>query len=157
MKYGCMYDFRQPIGLASPETREFYPAMFDQIAYIDQAGFDSVWITEHHFVEDGYLAASMPMLAAIAARTRNVKVGSYVILAPFYHPLRLAEEGCDVAVAAKTVEPNDKLPGTVHETAREIEALGRRALPLQVDVREDATVERAVKSTLDDCATELAR
>jgi len=58
--------------------------------------------------------------------------------------LRLAEEGCDVVVAAKTAEPNERLPGTIFETAREVEARGRRALALQLDIRDDAAVERAV-------------
>jgi citronellol/citronellal dehydrogenase len=63
--------------------------------------------------------------------------------------LRLADEGCDVVVAAKTAEPSDKLPGTIHETVREIEARGRRALAVQVDVRDDLAVERGVKQALD--------
>ena len=63
--------------------------------------------------------------------------------------LRLADEGCDVVVAAKTSDPSDKLPGTIHETVREIEARGRRALAVQVDVRDDQAVERGVKQALD--------
>jgi len=63
--------------------------------------------------------------------------------------LTLARNGCDVVVAAKTVAPDARLPGTIGETAREVEALGRRALPLALDVRDDGAVERAVKSTLD--------
>ena len=63
--------------------------------------------------------------------------------------LRLAAEGCDVVVAAKTVAPDPKLPGTIHETAREIEALGRRALPAVLDVRDDIAVERVVKQALE--------
>jgi len=63
--------------------------------------------------------------------------------------LRLADEGCDVVVAAKTSDPSDKLPGTIHETVREIEARGRRALAVQVDVRDDVAVERGVKQALD--------
>jgi citronellol/citronellal dehydrogenase len=62
--------------------------------------------------------------------------------------LRLADEGCDVVVASKSAAPGP-LPGTIHETAREIEARGRRALALQTDVRDDAAVERAVKGALD--------
>ena len=62
--------------------------------------------------------------------------------------LALAREGCRVAVAAKTSEPDPKLPGTIHQTAQEIEALGVRALPLQVDVREEAEVARMVDQTL---------
>ena len=63
--------------------------------------------------------------------------------------LRLAAEGCDVVVAAKTVDPDPKLPGTIHETAREIEALGRRALAVALDVRDDVAVERVVKQALE--------
>jgi citronellol/citronellal dehydrogenase len=63
--------------------------------------------------------------------------------------LRLADEGCDVVVAAKTADPTEKLPGTIHETVREIEARGRRALAIQLDVRDDVAVERAVGSALD--------
>jgi citronellol/citronellal dehydrogenase len=63
--------------------------------------------------------------------------------------LRLAVEGCDVIVAAKTSTPDPKLPGTVHDTARAIEALGRRALAAVLDVRDDVAVERTVKQALD--------
>jgi citronellol/citronellal dehydrogenase len=63
--------------------------------------------------------------------------------------LRLAEEGCDVVVAAKTAAPHPRLPGTIQETAREIEERGRRAIALPLDVRDDTAVERAVKSALD--------
>jgi citronellol/citronellal dehydrogenase len=62
--------------------------------------------------------------------------------------LRLAAEGCDVVVAAKTVTPDPRLPGTIGETAREVEALGRRALAAELDVRDDAAVERVVAQTL---------
>ena len=63
--------------------------------------------------------------------------------------LALAREGCDVVCAAKTVEADARLPGTIGETAAEVEKLGRRALALRLDVRDDAAVERAVKEALD--------
>lgn len=57
-----------------------------------------------------------------------------------------AKEGADVVVAARTeVAQNPLFPGTIHEVAREIEALGRRALPLRLDVRDDAACEQAVE------------
>jgi len=61
----------------------------------------------------------------------------------------LAREGCDIVIAAKTVEADPRLPGTIHEAARSVEALGRRALAVQLDVRDDSAVERAVGSALD--------
>jgi citronellol/citronellal dehydrogenase len=63
--------------------------------------------------------------------------------------LELARAGSDVVVVGRTVAPDPRLPGTIGETAREIEALGRRALPIAVDVRDDGAVERAVKTALD--------
>jgi citronellol/citronellal dehydrogenase len=63
--------------------------------------------------------------------------------------LGLARAGCDVVIAAKTVNPDPRIPGTIAETAREIEALGRRALGVPVDIRDDAAVERAAKTALD--------
>jgi citronellol/citronellal dehydrogenase len=62
--------------------------------------------------------------------------------------LGLARAGCDVIIAAKTETADPRLPGTIHETAREVEALGRRALALPLDIRDDAAVERAAKGAL---------
>jgi alkanesulfonate monooxygenase SsuD/methylene tetrahydromethanopterin reductase-like flavin-dependent oxidoreductase (luciferase family) len=69
-----------------------------EIAYADEIGFETIWTTEHHFVDDGYLVAVMLMMAAIGARTKRIKVGSFVLLGPFYHPLRLAEDAALIDV-----------------------------------------------------------
>jgi citronellol/citronellal dehydrogenase len=61
--------------------------------------------------------------------------------------LRAARDGANVAIAAKTSEPNPKLPGTIHTAAAEIEAAGGRALPLVVDVRDEASVRGALEET----------
>jgi citronellol/citronellal dehydrogenase len=63
--------------------------------------------------------------------------------------LALARRGCDLVVAAKTVTPDPRLPGTIFDTAAEVERLGRRALAVQVDVREESLIERAVQAALD--------
>ncbi|MGH7986392.1 MAG: LLM class flavin-dependent oxidoreductase [Candidatus Binataceae bacterium] len=98
IKFGYLLAFRNPPEMATLSSADFYAAMFEQIEYLDRAGFDSIWVTEHHFVDDGYLSAVMPMLAAMAARTTRVKLGSFVMLAPFYHPLRLAEDAALIDV-----------------------------------------------------------
>lgn len=63
--------------------------------------------------------------------------------------LRAARDGANVAIAAKTAEPHPKLPGTIHTAAEEIEQAGGRALPLQVDIRDEAQVRDAVDKTAD--------
>ena len=64
--------------------------------------------------------------------------------------LACAREGADVVIAAKTeVADNPRLPGTIHDVAREVEALGRQALPIKLDVRDEAACEAAVQKTID--------
>ncbi|MCP1383661.1 SDR family oxidoreductase [Runella salmonicolor] len=62
--------------------------------------------------------------------------------------LRLAQEGANVVIAAKTTEPHPKLPGTIYTAAAEIEAAGGKALPLIVDVREEQQVYDAVEEAV---------
>ncbi len=59
--------------------------------------------------------------------------------------LRAARDGANVVIAAKTVEPHPKLPGTIHTAAAEIEAVGGRALPLEVDIRDEDRIAAAVE------------
>jgi len=63
--------------------------------------------------------------------------------------LRAARDGANIAIAAKTAEPNPKLPGTVSTAGKEIEAAGGKALPLVTDIRFEDQVAAAVKQTVD--------
>ena len=57
---------------------------------------------------------------------------------------RAAADGANVVLLAKTVDPNPKLPGTLHSAAEEVQAAGGQALPVQTDIREEAQVLAAV-------------
>jgi citronellol/citronellal dehydrogenase len=58
---------------------------------------------------------------------------------------RAARDGANVAIAAKSDRPHPKLPGTIHTAAAEVEAAGGKALPMQVDIRDENMVAEAVK------------
>lgn len=62
---------------------------------------------------------------------------------------RAARDGANIVIAAKSNEPNPKLPGTIHTAAAEIEAAGGQALPLQVDIRDEELVAEAVKKCVE--------
>jgi len=61
--------------------------------------------------------------------------------------LAAAREGANVAIAAKTTQPHPKLPGTIYTAAQEVESAGGKALALDVDVRDEAQIARAVEAT----------
>jgi citronellol/citronellal dehydrogenase len=58
--------------------------------------------------------------------------------------LRLAKEGANIIVAAKSVEENPKLGGTIYSSAKEVEAAGGQALAIQLDIRDEAQIQEAV-------------
>ena len=63
--------------------------------------------------------------------------------------LRAAQDGAQIAIAAKTAEANPKLPGTIFSAAKEIEAAGGTALPIQCDIRDEAQIEAAIAKTAE--------
>src|SRR5262245_42053065 len=97
MEFGLLYDFRNPRRWERPAA-ELYAELLEQIVYAEQLGFDSVWLTEHHFVEDGYTPSLLPLAAAIAAKTSRIRIGTWVLLLPLHNALRVAEDAATVDI-----------------------------------------------------------
>ena len=91
MRFGFMLDFRNPKRWHMPSPA-FYHAMIDQTVRCEEWGYDHVWLTEHHFTDDAYNPASLSMAAALAVRTQRIRIGTFVLLLPFIHPVRAAED-----------------------------------------------------------------
>ena len=83
------------LGVFLPSMSEPSGALGDIAAsarHAEQLGFESAWVSEHHVTDEGYLPSVFPMLAAIAQRTTTIRIGSAILLGPFQHPVRFAED-----------------------------------------------------------------
>src|ERR1700685_416353 len=89
LKIGMMQDFRNPREWRRP-NHELYGAILDQVVRAEELGYDNAWLTEHHFADDGYNPSLLPTAAAIATRTHRIRIGTFVLLLPFQHPVRVA-------------------------------------------------------------------
>jgi alkanesulfonate monooxygenase SsuD/methylene tetrahydromethanopterin reductase-like flavin-dependent oxidoreductase (luciferase family) len=85
------FDLRNPPGSPVP-VADLYRTALEQAAWADEHGFDTVVVSEHHGVDDGYLPSPMVLAGAIAGRTRRVPINIAAILGPLHDPLRLAED-----------------------------------------------------------------
>ena len=97
MEFGVLYDMRNPRGSGIPNAT-LYRQTLEHIERMEELGFDTVWLTEHHFIEDDYLPSVLTMAAAVAARTTRVTIGTAVLLLPLHDPLRVAEDAAVVDI-----------------------------------------------------------
>jgi alkanesulfonate monooxygenase SsuD/methylene tetrahydromethanopterin reductase-like flavin-dependent oxidoreductase (luciferase family) len=94
---GILFMFRNP-PFNSTDWASIYRHELDHAVACETLGYDHVWLSEHHFVEDGYSPSVLPIAAAIAARTERVRIGTYVLLLPLHNPVRVAEDAATVDV-----------------------------------------------------------
>jgi alkanesulfonate monooxygenase SsuD/methylene tetrahydromethanopterin reductase-like flavin-dependent oxidoreductase (luciferase family) len=89
MRFGTYYFLQAPPALEHPEVvrREI-----EQMVWTEELGFDSIWLTEHHFIEYGLSVSPAILATAAAMRTRRVRIGLAAAILPFHDPIRLAEE-----------------------------------------------------------------
>ncbi len=93
MKFGLFYLFSD-FGDIPQDT--LFSEVMEEIEHGESLGFDSVWLPEHHFAIYGMLGNPLLLAAAVAQRTTNMKIGTAVVVLPFQHPLRVAEDAAMV-------------------------------------------------------------
>ena len=69
-RLGVWYDFRNPARWRLP-WQQLYTETLDQAVYAEELGFDSIWLSEHHFTDEGYLPCLPAVLGTLAARTTS--------------------------------------------------------------------------------------
>src|SRR5438046_9624719 len=89
MRFGTYYFLQAPPALAHAEV---FRREIEQMAWTEELGFDSLWLTEHHFIEYGLSVSPTVLAAAAAMRPRRVPSGLAAAILPFHDPIRLAEE-----------------------------------------------------------------
>ena len=97
MRIGIYLDLRNPAEWQRPPA-SLYANAIDLAVEAERLGLDSVWASEHHFFDDGYLPQPFTLLAAIAARTTRVLLGTAIVIAPLHHPVDLAEQAAVVDI-----------------------------------------------------------
>ena len=89
MKFGTFQLIGSPdLAPAGPRLKE----TLEQIALADELGFDYAWLAEHHFSNYGYAVNPLLLIARAAAIAPRIRFAQAVIVTPFWHPLRLAED-----------------------------------------------------------------
>jgi len=91
MKIGLYFDLRNPPPWRQDWSR-LYGFTLEMCQEAERLGAHSVWLTEHHGFDDGYLPQPLTFAAAIAARTTKIRIGTAVLIAPFRSPMHIAEE-----------------------------------------------------------------
>jgi probable F420-dependent oxidoreductase len=79
-------------GFIPIEGGRYYPEALEEVTRAEELGFDSVWMEEHHSVTNHYWPSPLTVLAGFATRTSRVRLGTDILVAAFYHPVRLAED-----------------------------------------------------------------
>ena len=89
MKLGMLHLFENPIGFTEHQVVK---NQMELMIEAERLGYDSVMPAEHHFSEYGYCASPQVSLAAVAARTSKIRLGTGVVVLPFHNPVRVAED-----------------------------------------------------------------
>lgn len=146
MHVGIYFDLRNP-----PEWRtdwsRLYGFTLEMCEEAEALGVHSIWLSEHHLFDDGYLPQPLTFAAAVAARTKVARIGTAILIAPLHHPAEVAEQAAVVDVLSggrlelglgtgyRVPEfelfdaPMERRYATTDETARAVRRLWDRVTP----------------------------
>jgi probable F420-dependent oxidoreductase len=96
MRFGIGYYSLQSAPHNPIQHHKLYAEMLEQVGLAEKIGFESAWLTEHHFISDGYCPSLLVTAAAIAARTQRIRIGTGVLLLPLHNPIKVAEDAAVV-------------------------------------------------------------
>jgi alkanesulfonate monooxygenase SsuD/methylene tetrahydromethanopterin reductase-like flavin-dependent oxidoreductase (luciferase family) len=97
LRFGLLWPFRNPSWARRP-WQELYRDHLELIAESEALGFDHAWLSEHHFVDDGYSPSLSAIGGAVAARTTRIRIGTFVLLLPLHNPVEVAENAATLDV-----------------------------------------------------------
>jgi len=94
---GVLFGFRNPPFNKRPWT-DVYRDELDLVVESENLGFGHAWLTEHHFAADGYSPSLMAIAGGAAARTKRIRIGTFVVLLPLHDPITVAEDAATVDI-----------------------------------------------------------
>jgi alkanesulfonate monooxygenase SsuD/methylene tetrahydromethanopterin reductase-like flavin-dependent oxidoreductase (luciferase family) len=97
VKVGVYFDLRNPVEWRQDSVR-LHAFTLEMCEEAERLGADGIWVSEHHLFADGYLTQPLTFLAAVAARTKRIRLGTGILIAPFRHPAHIAEEAALVDI-----------------------------------------------------------
>ncbi len=138
MNVGLYFDLRNPPQWPR-DPHELYSSTLDLCEEVDGRGIHSLWFTEHHQFEDAYLPQPLTYLAAVAARTKRVRLGTSIVVAPLHSAVTLAEQCAVVDIIS---DGRLELGLGAGYLIQEFELYG---VPENFEQRGKVTVERALE------------
>ena len=95
VKTGIYFDVRNPAKWRQNPSR-LYGFVLEACEEAERLGASSLWFSEHHLFDDDYLASPLTLAAAVAARTKRVRLVTAIVIAPIHHPVEIAEQSAVV-------------------------------------------------------------
>ena len=138
MRFGTYYFLQAP---PAADHAEVIQREIEQMVWTEELGFDSIWLTEHHFIDYGLSVSPSVLAAAAAMRTSRVRIGLAAAILPFHDPIRLAEE-----LALVDILSGGRLDVGVGRGNRPVEFEGLRVPQIENRERFEETLAIMVKA-----------